>query len=126
MQLGNITLRRALLQACLKMTGDEGIQPSHLKQSGLGRTVMLLYRSKDETREMKEIHRKCVEQWSRPVFKNSANYRDLGNANDRAARKGTVHNSVVRAAANSPSKAQGAHKKERTGDDVAEVLKKGR
>ena len=56
-KLGNITLRRNLLQACLKMTGSEGIQPDDLKASGLGRTVMLLYRNKDETREMKEVRR---------------------------------------------------------------------
>ena len=56
------------------------------------------------------------------MFKKSANYRDLANANDKA--QGAVRNSVSRAMS-SPSKAPGARKKENTGADVAKVLKVG-
>ena len=68
--LGNITLRRGLLTACYRMNGELGIQKQDLAASGLGKAVMMLYNRKDETREMKELEHKCIEQVRRaPKFR---------------------------------------------------------
>ena len=85
--LGNITLRRRLMEVISTMTGEGvGITSSDLKRSGFGRVVMALYVHKSETPEMKKILKGMIEQWSRPIFQKSGNLRDLEEA--QAARGG--------------------------------------
>ncbi|GKY96749.1 hypothetical protein MPSEU_000634300 [Mayamaea pseudoterrestris] len=86
-QLGNLTVRQRLLDAMATMVGESGINGNDLKSSELGKTVMVLYKHKDETATMKNgILRKLIEQWSRPIFQKSANHRDLERVNARGDR----------------------------------------
>ena len=96
--LGNITLRRDLLTALAKMSGETGINNGDLKRSGLGRVIMGLFKHKDETKEMKKIEKNLIEQWSRPIFNKSGNYRDLEGADNRRLRQGWTPKTVEQAA----------------------------
>eukprot|EP00013_Stygamoeba_regulata_P021479 CAMPEP_0177644170 /NCGR_PEP_ID=MMETSP0447-20121125/8540_1 /TAXON_ID=0 /ORGANISM="Stygamoeba regulata, Strain BSH-02190019" /LENGTH=372 /DNA_ID=CAMNT_0019146503 /DNA_START=6 /DNA_END=1124 /DNA_ORIENTATION=+ len=53
------------------------VTPDHLKDSGLGRTIMRMTRDARETADNKKMARKLVHEWSRPIFGLSASYRDL-------------------------------------------------
>mmetsp|Transcript_19060 Transcript_19060/g.39688 ORF Transcript_19060/g.39688 Transcript_19060/m.39688 type:complete len:489 (-) Transcript_19060:96-1562(-) len=79
-KLGNVTIRRDLLVAVGKMDGESGVQGIDLKRSNLGKLVMALYNHPNETKEMKQIEKKLIDQWSRPIFRKSGNYRDLQDA----------------------------------------------
>mmetsp|Transcript_20426 Transcript_20426/g.37216 ORF Transcript_20426/g.37216 Transcript_20426/m.37216 type:complete len:569 (-) Transcript_20426:195-1901(-) len=78
--LGNVTLRRRIIEAICMMTGENGINAEHLKRSGFGKVVMTLYMHKNETPEMKKMLKGAIEQWSRPIFQKSGNMRDLERA----------------------------------------------
>lgn len=76
--LGNVTVRQRLLDAIRTMTGGEtGITANDLKRSELGKTVMILYKHRAETPNMKRQWKALVELWSRPIFEKSGNMRDL-------------------------------------------------
>ena len=75
--LGNVTVRSRLLSAISLMTGENGITPHDLKRSEFGKAVMVLYMHKSETREMKQLLKGLIDQWSRPIFQKSGNMRDL-------------------------------------------------
>jgi transcription factor SPN1 len=75
--LGNVTVRQRLLDAIRNMTGEKGITANDLKESELGKTVMILYKHRSETPNMKRQWKALVEQWSRPIFQKSGNMRDL-------------------------------------------------
>ena len=75
--LGNVTLRRRIVECTIAMTGEDGINATDLKRSGYGKVVMALYTHKSETPEMKKMLRGAIEQWSRPIFQKSGNLRDL-------------------------------------------------
>lgn len=81
--LGNVTVRQRLLDAVAKL---DGLNANHLKRSGLGKTVMILYKHHSETPSMKRQLKDLVEQWSRPIFQKSGNMRDL----ERVQRGGTA------------------------------------
>lgn len=76
-KLGNVTVRQRLLDSIKNMTGEQGISPSDLKRSSLGKTVMALYTHRDETPNMKRQLKALIEQWSRPIFQKSGNMKDL-------------------------------------------------
>lgn len=75
--LGNVTLRRRIVECTISMTGEDGINATDLKRSGYGKVIMALYTHKSETPEMKKMLRGAIEQWSRPIFQKSGNLRDL-------------------------------------------------
>jgi transcription factor SPN1 len=78
--LGNLTVRRRIIEALSNMTGENGINSSDLKRSGFGKVVMALFKHKSETPEMKKMLKAMIEQWSRPIFQKSGNLRDLERA----------------------------------------------
>lgn len=78
--LGNLTVRRRIIESLGGMTGENGINSSDLKRSGFGKVVMALFKHKSETPEMKKMLKAMIEQWSRPIFQKSGNLRDLERA----------------------------------------------
>jgi len=76
-KLSNVTVRQRLLESLKDMTGEQGINPSDLKRSSLGKTVMQLFTHRDETPNMKRQLKDLIEQWSRPIFQKSGNMKDL-------------------------------------------------
>jgi transcription factor SPN1 len=53
------------------------VTKDNLKQSGLGKVVMLLYKHPTETPALKRQLKKLIEDWSRPIFKKSDKMSDL-------------------------------------------------
>ena len=86
--LGNITVRRRMLQSLSQMNGEQGITAHDLKASEFGKTVMSLYMHKSETPEMKKILKGMIEAWSRPIFQRSDNMRDLERVHSQRGAKG--------------------------------------
>lgn len=78
--LGNVTVRQRIIECISKMTGEQGISSHDLKRSGIGQTIMLLFKNKSETPNMKRTLKKLIEQWSRPIFHKSGNMKDLQSA----------------------------------------------
>lgn len=78
--LGNVTVRRRIIESLSNMTGESGINSTDLKRSGFGKVVMALYKHKSETPELKKMLKTMIEQWSRPIFQKSGNMRDLERA----------------------------------------------
>jgi len=71
--LPNINIRQGLLASLLRMP----IENSHLKDSGIGKVVMFLWKHPNETKPNKKIAQSLIERWSRPIFGLSASYADL-------------------------------------------------
>mmetsp|Transcript_10706 Transcript_10706/g.22999 ORF Transcript_10706/g.22999 Transcript_10706/m.22999 type:complete len:575 (-) Transcript_10706:230-1954(-) len=91
--LGNVTLRRRIIEAISHMSGENGVSAHDLKKSGFGKVVMTLYMHKNETPEMKKLLKAIIEQWSRPIFQKSGNMKDLALA--QAARGRAETGSLV-------------------------------
>ncbi|MFH4982937.1 hypothetical protein AB6A40_009646 [Gnathostoma spinigerum] len=53
------------------------LEQSVLKQSGLGRAVMLLYKHPREIRENKVVAQKLITEWARPIFQLDSDYRSM-------------------------------------------------
>ena len=75
--LGNLTVRRRMIESLSNMTGENGINSQDLKRSGFGKVVMALFKHKSETPDMKKMLKAMIEQWSRPIFQKSGNMKDL-------------------------------------------------
>lgn len=105
-QLGNLTVRQRLIEAIGKMTGEQGIISNDLKRSGIGQTVMMLYKHKSETPKMKRELKTLIEQWSRPIFQKSGNMKDLEHAH--ATRRPPQGISSMASMRKTPTKAENA------------------
>ncbi|KAG5524328.1 hypothetical protein RHGRI_031112 [Rhododendron griersonianum] len=82
--LPNINIRAAIL----KILTDFPIDLEHferreqLKKSGLGKVIMFLSKSDEETTANKKLAKDLVDKWSRPIFNKSTRYEDMRNFDD--------------------------------------------
>ena len=128
--LGNVTLRRRIMEAISSMTGENGVSASDLKQSGFGKVVMQLYMHKSETPEMKKMEKSAIEQWSRPIFQKSGNLRDLERAqqargmNEQGSLVGIARAHAAEARTEERRKSGGL-KRGRNEDELADIISGG-
>ncbi|KAK2999193.1 hypothetical protein RJ639_024283 [Escallonia herrerae] len=53
-----------------------------LKKSGLGKVIMFLSKSDEETTSNRKLAKDLVDKWSRPIFKKSTRFEDMRNYDD--------------------------------------------
>lgn len=126
-QLGNITIRRKLIDAVSNMSGEDGIDTDDLKRSDFGKVVMALFMHKKEPSEMKEKHNALIQTWSRIIFKKDGDMRNLGAEQSRRRRE-TGLTAISRANTSMqvdmpPKKSAAAN---RTNGDIEAAISKGR
>eukprot|EP01112_Ceratiomyxa_fruticulosa_P021075 TRINITY_DN7333_c0_g7_i1.p1 TRINITY_DN7333_c0_g7~~TRINITY_DN7333_c0_g7_i1.p1 ORF type:complete len:503 (+),score=148.23 TRINITY_DN7333_c0_g7_i1:235-1743(+) len=72
----SLDIRTALFESlALLPVGEDS-----LRESGVGKNVMLYYKSPKETLANKKLARALIEKWSRPIFGLSSRYEDLEQA----------------------------------------------
>lgn len=129
--LGNVTLRRRIMECISGMSGENGINPHDLKQSGFGKVVMALYMHKSETPEMKKMLKGTIEQWSRPIFQKSGNMRDLERAqrargmNETGSLVGLARAHQMEEKQEERRRSRGSARRGKTEDDLAHIISKG-
>ncbi|TKR80635.1 hypothetical protein L596_014679 [Steinernema carpocapsae] len=72
--LPSLEIRSTLLKI---LQGFTRLEQGILKQSGLGKAVMLLFKHPRETKENKEMANRLIREWSRPIFQLDADMRTL-------------------------------------------------
>jgi len=72
--LPHVHMRTAFLNLLQELRIEDS---SRLKESGIGKAVMYLYRHPKETRNNKMIAGKIISDWARPIFRKEANFADL-------------------------------------------------
>lgn len=56
-----------------------------LKKSGLGKVIMFLSKSDEETTSNRKLAKDLVDKWSRPIFNKSTRFEDMRNLEDERA-----------------------------------------
>ncbi|CAN6442698.1 unnamed protein product [Victoria cruziana] len=82
--LPNINVRTALLNLLIDLPIDveQHDRKEQLKRSGLGKVIMFLSRSDEETTSNKKLARELVDKWSRPIFQKSTRFEDMKTYDD--------------------------------------------
>merc|ERR1711923_607150 len=69
--LPHVNMRTAFLKLLQELRIEE---PTRLKESGIGKAVMYLYRHPRETKNNKELAGHIINDWARPIFHKEANF----------------------------------------------------
>ncbi|KAJ4958948.1 hypothetical protein NE237_026059 [Protea cynaroides] len=82
--LPNINIRTAILKILNDFPIDleQYDRREQLKKSGLGKVIMFLSRSDEETTSNRKLAKDLVDKWSRPIFNKSTRYEDMRNYDD--------------------------------------------
>ncbi|GMH07074.1 hypothetical protein Nepgr_008914 [Nepenthes gracilis] len=82
--LPNINIREAILRILTDFPIDleQYDRREQLKKSGLGKVIMFLSRSEEETTSNRKLAKDLVDEWSRPIFNKSTRFEDMRNIDD--------------------------------------------
>ncbi|KAK1375020.1 IIS transcription factor [Heracleum sosnowskyi] len=82
--LPNINIRAAILKILTDFAIDleQDERKEQLKKSGLGKVIMFLSRSEEETTSNRRIAKELVDNWSRSIFNKSTRFADMRNFDD--------------------------------------------
>nr|XP_043607323.1 protein IWS1 homolog 1-like [Erigeron canadensis] len=82
--LPNINIRAAILKILTEfpIDLDQYDRREQLKKSGLGKVIMFLSKSDEETTSNRKIAKELVDKWSRPIFNKSTRFEDMRNYED--------------------------------------------
>eukprot|EP00126_Sphaerothecum_destruens_P002400 Sdes_comp15839_c0_seq1m4922 len=75
--LSHVTIRTSLLELLHSLP----VEKDMLKDSGVGRMVMLLYKHPKEIEKNKRIAKSVIDLWSRPIFGLHSDYREVASEN---------------------------------------------
>ncbi|KAL8490237.1 hypothetical protein ACS0TY_025465 [Phlomoides rotata] len=82
--LPNINVRAAVLKILndLPIDLEQYDRKEQLKKSGLGKVIMFLSKSDEETTSNRKLAKELVDKWSRPIFNKSTRFEDMKNFED--------------------------------------------
>ncbi|GAB4850658.1 hypothetical protein Ancab_029969 [Ancistrocladus abbreviatus] len=82
--LPNINIREAILRILTDFPIDleQYDRREQLKKSGLGKVIMFLSRSDEETTSNRKLAKDLVDKWSRPIFNKSTRFEDMRTIDD--------------------------------------------
>ncbi|KAH0749155.1 hypothetical protein KY290_028387 [Solanum tuberosum] len=85
--LPNINIRAAILKILTDYPIDleQYDRREMLKKSGLGKVIMFLSKSDEETTSNRKLAKDLVDKWSRPIFNKSTRFEDMRNLEDERA-----------------------------------------
>ncbi|XP_030945511.1 protein IWS1 homolog 1 [Quercus lobata] len=82
--LPNINIRAAILRILTDFPIDleQYDRREQLKKSGLGKVIMFLSKSDEETTSNRKLAKDLVDKWSRPIFNKSTRFEEMRNVDD--------------------------------------------
>ncbi|KAL6178650.1 hypothetical protein ACLB2K_050168 [Fragaria x ananassa] len=82
--LPNINIRAAILKILTDYPLDleQFDRREQLKRSGLGKVIMFLSKSDEETASNRKLAKELVDKWSRPLFNKSTRFEDMRNVDE--------------------------------------------
>lgn len=85
--LPNINIRAAILTILTDFPIDleQHDRREQLKRSGLGKVIMFLSKSDEETTSNRKLAKELVDKWSRPIFNKSTRFEDMRNYEEERA-----------------------------------------
>ncbi|KAJ3693697.1 hypothetical protein LUZ60_009177 [Juncus effusus] len=86
--LPNMNIRSAILKLLSDYPIDLEIDErrEQLKKSGLGKVIMFLWKSDEETTANRKLAKELVDKWSRPIFNKSTRFEDMRSYDDERER----------------------------------------